>query len=305
VGTLESNFGDLGLYDMRLAQVLTDTVGAQARYRTRNVEFIAGLGDAGWAMKGSEYNTVYSGGATARVNFADRLELGGGGQLYGEPEVVGNRYAPHSTPGVSYEDYVRGEVVERWIEENPGQLADFPDPQPTDASSWKVVGYLGFGNLGLLRWNAFYANYTQLHPKGHVSESYDGETVDVYIAGLTDERAQLHLGDEMQLTLVPDRWDLILAGLYGNYTDGDNDIAPSDDDRTFLSGVLRTQLYVTPTFHLLAEYSVGREESHNGNEYREHVDSLSRAPRGSPTRKGSNTATATRATRYSSRAAWC
>jgi hypothetical protein len=274
VGTLESNFGDLGLYDMRLAQVLTDTVGAQAHYQTPALELTLGVGDAGWALKGAEYNTVFATGGTARVNIANRVELGVGGQFDYEPKVVGNRYAPHSTPGVDYEDYLRGEVLQSYLDANPGQLADFPNPEPTDAKSWKTVGYVGFGNLGPLKWNALYGNITQLHPKSYVTESYEGESVDIYIADLTDERTQLNLGDEAQLTLIPDRWDLAIAGLYGEYTDGDNDIAPSDDDRTFMSTVLRTQVYVTPTFHLLAEGSVAKEQSHNGNAYREHKDSL-------------------------------
>lgn len=44
LGTLESNFGDLGLYDMKPAQVLYDTVGAQARYQTPGLEFTLGAG---------------------------------------------------------------------------------------------------------------------------------------------------------------------------------------------------------------------------------------------------------------------
>ncbi|MBM4390112.1 MAG: hypothetical protein FJ090_03235 [Deltaproteobacteria bacterium] len=274
LGTLESNFGDLGLYDMRPAQVLFDTVGAQARYQTRALELTVGAGDAGFNLKSSEYNTVLSAGATARVNIAGKLELGVGGQGYYEPEVVGNRYAPHDTPGVSYEDYLRGEVVQAYLDENPGQLADFPSPAATDASSWKMVGYLGFGKLGPLRWNSLYASYAQLHPDNFTSETVDGETVDIYITSLTDERTALLVGDEMQWQLVPGRYDVVLAGLYGVHQDGDNDLAPSDHDRTYMSAVLRNQVYLSPVVHLLVEGSVAQEVSHNGNAYRNHVDSL-------------------------------
>lgn len=274
LGTLDSNFGDLGLYDMRPAQVLFGTVGAQGRYRNGPFELTIGAGDAGFSLKGSAYNTVLSGGGTAKVNIANRLEIGVGGQGFYEPKVIGNRFAPHSTPGVAYEDYARGEIVERFLEENPGQLADFPNPEATDASSWKLVGYLGFGNLGPLKWNGLYANWTRLHPKTMVTESVEGEDVEIYITNLTDEREQINVGTEMQLTLVPDRWDVAVAGLYGQYTDADNDILPSDDDRDFMSTVVRTQVYLSPTFHLLAESSIAEETSRNGNAYRNHVDSL-------------------------------
>lgn len=274
MGTLESNFGDLGLYDMRLAQVLNDTVGAQARYQAPGLELTLGLGDAGWSIKGTDYNTVLSGGLTARVNVAGHLELGAGAQGWYEPMVLGNRFAPHTTPGVDYEDYLRGEVVESWVRDNPGELINFPNPEPTDAASWKVVGYLGFGGFGPLKWNALYANYTLLHPLGRTTETYDGESVDIYLAELTDERTQLNIGDELQLTLVEDRWDVAIAGLYGDYQDADNDLAPSDADRTFVSGVVRTQVYLSPSVHLLVESSLAQELSHNGNTWRTHKDSI-------------------------------
>ncbi|MSQ01412.1 MAG: hypothetical protein EXR71_05900 [Myxococcales bacterium] len=274
MGTLESNFGDLGLYDMRLAQVLNDTVGGQARWQTPALELTAGVGDAGFPLKGAEYNTVLSGGVTARVNILGHLELGAGGQGYYEPMVVGNRYAPHSTPGVSYEDLVRGQVVESFLRNNPGEMINFPDPVPTDAKSWKAVGYLGFGGWGPLKWNALYAHYTLLHPRGHVTETWEGESVDIYAHDLTDERTQFTIGDELQLSVVEDRWDVALAGLYGDQRDGDNDVAPSDEDRTFASVVLRTQVYLSQTVHLLAESSLAHETSHNGNQWRNHKDSI-------------------------------
>jgi hypothetical protein len=82
------------------------------------------------------------------------------------------------------------------------------------------------------------------------------------------------VGTETQLALVPDRWDLVLAGLYGHNEDGDNDISPSDDDRTFMSAVVRTQVYLSPAVHLLVESSIAEEVSHNGNTYRNHKDSI-------------------------------
>lgn len=275
LGTLEYTYGDLGLYDMRPAQVLYDTVGLSGQLRKGPVDLLLGVGDAGYTVHGSTYNTVLSTGAAARVVLVpSHLEVGVGGQYWMEPKVVGNRYAPHDTPGVAYEDYVRGEVVERWLEEHPDQEESFPAPTPTDASSWKAVAYLGFGGFGPVRWNNLFANVTQVHPETVVTETYAGRDYDIYVKSLTDERRQINVGDELQLTLVPERLDLAVAGLYGLYTDGDNDIAPSDHDRTFWSTVARTQVYLTPAVHLLVEGSYAVETSHNGNAYRDHVDSL-------------------------------
>lgn len=275
LGTLEYTYGDLGLYDLRPAQVLFDTVGLSGRYQRGPVDLLLGLGDAGYALHGSEYNTVLSGGGAARVAVVpSHLEIGIGGQLWREPEVKGNRYAPHDTPGVAYEDYLRGEVVERWLEENPNQEEGFPDPTPTDARSWKAVAYLGFGGFGPVRWNNLFANVQQVHPETRVTETWEGRDYDIYVRSLTDERRRIEAGDELQLSLVPERLDLVAAGLVGVYTDGDNDLAPSDDDRTYWSTVGRGQVYLSPTVHLLAEGSYAVETSHNGNAYRDHVDSL-------------------------------
>lgn len=274
LGTLEQNYGDLGLYDMKPTILLHDTLGAQARYRSDRFELTAGLGDAGWSMKPEQYNTIFTGAVSARLNVADHLEVGVGAQGYLEPMVLGNKNAPHITPGLDYESWVRGEVLEEWERENPGQLAEFPNPEPTGAQSGKAVAYLGGGGFGPWRWSTVYASYAQLHPKGFVEESYDGETVALYVGELTDERSQIFVGTETQLALVPDRWDLVLAGLYGHNEDGDNDISPSDDDRTFMSAVVRTQVYLSPAVHLLVESSIAEEVSHNGATYRNHKDSI-------------------------------
>ena len=62
--------------------------------------------------------------------------------------------------------------------------------------------------------------------------------------------------------------------VYGDQRDGDNNIAPSDWDRTYASTVLRSQFYLTDIFHVLVESSVAQEYSRNGNTFREHSDSL-------------------------------
>ena len=274
IGTLESTFGDLGLYDMRPAQVLFDTIGISATVPTQALDLVVGVGDAGYSIKGSRYNTVLTGGGTVRLRLGSHLELGAGGQGYFEPKVVGNRYAPYTTPGVGYEEFIRGEFIKNYAEENPGAPTDVPNPEPRQSASGKAVGYLGFGDLGPLRWNNFFVSWQKLHPRDLYTESWEGNSVDVYIHDLTDQRTVLLFGDELQLRLVPSRLDLALAGLYGLHQDGDNNIAPSDDDRWYWSTVLRTQVYLSPALHLLVESSYAQEKSLNGRTFRNHADSI-------------------------------
>ena len=48
VGTLESTMGDLGLYDMRPAQIFHETVGMSARYQQGRSDLLLGIGDSGY-----------------------------------------------------------------------------------------------------------------------------------------------------------------------------------------------------------------------------------------------------------------
>lgn len=274
LGTLEYYYGDLGLYDFRPAAVFSDTVGLSGRLRRGPLDVLLGVGDAGFSIRGAEYSTILTAGGALRVQASEHLEVGVGGQLYVEPEVAGNRFAPYDTPGIDYEDFVRGEVAQRFLEENPGMEDFFPSPVPTSSSSWKVIGYLGFGNLGPLRWNNLFANAIRLHPENFVLETFEGRDYTIYVNDFTDERYQINVGNEMQLELWPGRLDLVWAAYLGRHFDRDNDILASEGDRTFYSTVARLQLYVTDTVHLLAETSLAREESENGNLFRNHVDSV-------------------------------
>ena len=275
IGTLEKRFGDLGLYDMWPASIFDDTVGLSARYNTERFEVLLGLGDAGFATRKSNYSTILSMGGTFKLKLGGHVEVGVGGQFRYEPEIKGNKNAPYATPGVSYEDYARREVVSHWFDSHPGM--DFMQdnlPQSTSSSSYKIIGYLGFGNLGALKWNNFFINYLRSHPQNFYTENYNGTQYTVYIKELTDERHQLNFGNEMQLTLVPGWLDATWSLLFGYHTDGDNDIAPNDDNRMYMSTVLRLQAYVTKVVHILAETSLAREKSLNGNLYRQHFDSV-------------------------------
>ena len=297
LGTLDSYLGDLGLYDMKPAEIFFDTVGLSGRYDHGPVELLLGLGDAGYFIRGTQgevgrvtifvpfgggvipYNTIISGGGYLRVRLGEHFEVGAGGQGYYEPEVPGNRFAPHQTPGVSYEDFYRGEIVQHYLDENPGQEEmfgrnDLTRPISSASTSYKLVAYLGFGKLGPIRWNNFFANYMRRHPDNFVTETYQGRDYTIYVAKLTSHRFQINAGNEMQVGIIPDRLDAVWACLYGRYVDKDNTIAPSDNNREFYSTVLRLQLYITPTIHLLFENAVAREKSLNGKMWRQHFDSL-------------------------------
>lgn len=275
LGTLDSYFGDLALYDFKPTQIFYETVGVSGRYRTDHVEVLLGMGDSGYFLRGTEYNTVLTAGGTVRLRMLkNHLELGAGGQGMFEPAVQGNPNAPHATPGVDYEDYARGEVVMRFLENNPGQEDFFTRPEPVSSQSWKAVGYLGFGRLGPLKWNNFYVNYQRVHPETYVTETYDDRDYQIFVHDLTDERYQVNVGNEMFLQLVPGRLDAVWGALYGTWWDEDNEIVPTDYEQTFYSTVLRLQYYMTLRMHVLAESSVAREISHNGNRYREHADSI-------------------------------
>jgi hypothetical protein len=235
---------------------------------------MVGAGDAGFFVRGTEYSTILTGGAIARVRLGKHAEAAIGGQYFFEPKVEGNRFAPYTTPGTTYENFVRGEIVERFLEANPGMEDFFPDPVGRSSKSFKAIGYFGFGDLGPLRWSGLHANYLRRHPDNFVSESFMGRDYDIFITDLTDERFQFNIGNEAQLTVIPNHLDVVWAVLYGRHWNEDNDIKAGDDNRTFYSTVLRVQNYLTPEIHLLAETSLAKEKSKQGNLYRNHVDSV-------------------------------
>lgn len=286
LGTLQYWYGDLGLYDMRPAELFFQTLGLSATLNKGPLELMVGFGDSGFALGGFQYSTVLSAGGAVRVRAPKHFEIGFGGQINYEPKVEGNRNAPYDTPGVTYEDWVRGEIVEHYLEAEPEQEDYFPKPVATNSLSFKGVGYLGFGDLGPLRWNSLFVNIQRRHHDKSTVESFEGRDYDIFVKSLTDERYEFNLGNEMQLQIVPNRFDIAWALLYGNHWDVDNDIAPSDFDRTIFSTVLRLQGYLSPVVHLLIESSVAREISRNGNAYRNHADSIFESSGGRPDSRG-------------------
>ena len=273
-GTLYDYWGDLGLYDMRPAQLFLNTVGASARYRTKVVDLLVGLGDSGYGLRGSQYDTIFTAGGSLKLHLSDHFELGFGGEFMYEPSVVGNRYAPYATPDVSYADYVRGEVVKNYLEAHPFDGAFFPKPEPRSSKFGKLVGYLGFGGLGPLEWDSCYVHFKRFAPDQSTTEGYGGQSYTIYTHDLTDDRYELLAGNEARFKVVPDRVDVAWGLLYGKDWDTDNTVAPSDHNRVYASTVVRVETYITDTLHFLVEGSAAYEESTNGNAYRDHADSI-------------------------------
>ena len=204
VGTQQTWMGDLGLYDMRPTSLFDNTLGASARFRGEALDVLMTVGDSGYGLKNDAYNTVLTGGGQVRWRPAPGIELGVGGEFSHEPSTEGNRNGAYKTPEVSYEDLVRGEVTERWLEDAQ-DLSGFPNPVAITAQSWKAVGYLGFGGFGPVAWNSLFASVQRLHPDGPVSEQYEGVDVDIHRAHFTDERDVLTLGNELQLNIIDQR----------------------------------------------------------------------------------------------------
>jgi hypothetical protein len=274
LGTLWFYPGDLGLYDMRPAELFYDTVGLSAFYRNRDFDLLLGIGDSGYSIRGAQYDTLFTVGGWGRWRASPHFELGLGGQFIYEPGIEGNKNAPYATPGVRYEDYLRHEVVKHYLDENPGQEDLFPRPVARSSQSWKAVAYLGFGKLGPLRWSNLFANVSRKHPDNYYVETYQGRDYTIYVHDLTDQRYSAQLGNEMLIALVPERLDLAWGVLLGKDWNGRNTVSAGEDNRTYASTVLRLQIYATQAIHFLAEGSLAQERSLNGNLWREHVDSI-------------------------------
>jgi hypothetical protein len=279
LGTLDYFMGDLGLYDLRPGQIFFETVGLSARFRNDIADITVGIGDSGFFLRREQYAPVLTAGLSARFSPVRGFELGFGGQLMHEPRVRGNRFAPHTTPGLDYEDWRRGEVMLRYDQENPNRLDDFPNPVAQDSTGWMAFAYLGFG-AGPLRWNNFYARIERRLPDQFTTETFADRMFRLHVRDLTDERHQLLIGNEAQFTLVDGVLDLAWGMLLGHAWNDDNAIVPGEDNRTFMSTVARFQAYLSPEFHLLLETSLAREVSHRGNLFRRFGDSVFRSTDG-------------------------
>jgi hypothetical protein len=288
LGTQQYYFGDLGLYDARFAQILDDTVGLSAFWHTKKVDVLLAVGDSGYTYRGANYVPFLTGGGAVRVRVVSQFEFGVAGQVAVEPFIPGNKNSSYVTPGVAYEDYLRGEVLQHYLAENPTGFNQFPLPQPASQTSvsWRAVGYLGFGGFGPVRWNNFFARLRRLPPTLSYDETYQGKTVTIYTADLTRDRYQLQIGDELQVKLIPDRLDLAVAGMYGTDRDYANTLQASEGNREYMSVVARFQLSLTRTLQLLLENSLAHERSLNGNLFRTSYDSIFQSTNGASDTRG-------------------
>ncbi len=290
LGTLTYFYGDLGLYDLRPATLFGETVGLSATYHRERFDVLLGIGDSGFAIRGVNYAPLLTGGGGVRLRILPgHLEFGGGGQLNYEPFIEGDQFSSYVTPGISYEDFVRKQVVKTYLRDHPGQENYFPRPVAATRSSvsWLGVGYLGFGGFGPLRWDNLFVSYKRRHPENFYIEKADsGLEFKIHTADLTRDRYQLQVGNEMQVTIWPNRLDAVWGVLYGDDTDFANTIWASEDNRTYVSTVLRLQGYLTRSTHLLVEGGIGQEKSKNGNLWREHVDSVFQSTNGMADSRG-------------------
>ena len=285
VGTLDYYFGDLGLYDMKFAEIFYETIGVSASWSNPYADVLVGIGDSGYLKKSEGYNTIITIGAATRIRPSEHFEFGLGAEFFYEPSVTGSENGPHQTKfdansGVQYENFARKNVLETYAHQF-GTDADmtkfesaYPHPSEADAFSFKVVGYLGFGKLGPLKWNNLFFNFLREHPESYYYETYKNVKKRIYIKEWTDERYQFNIGDEMNFELVKDRFDLTIAGLFGYHFDKDDDVSASEKNRLIGSVVARGQVYITPTVHFLAETSYAQENSLNGNLWRKSPRSV-------------------------------
>jgi hypothetical protein len=276
LGTQQYFFGDLGLYDLRFAQLFEDTIGLSAQFESKLLDVRLTVGDSGFANRGVQYVPLLTAGGAMRLKLGGYVELAGGGQVAVEPFISGNRNSSYATPGVTYEDFARREVLRRFLETNPpGGIDQFPVPVASKKSStsYRAIGALGFGKLGPLRWDNLFVRFERKHPNNFYADSWEGRQVNVYIADLTRDRYSLQVGNEAQFHLLP-RFDVVWAVLYGSDRDYANKIVASEANRTYMSSVLRGQVYLSKVVHLLVEGSIAEEKSLNGNLYRSNFDSI-------------------------------
>ena len=112
-------------------------------------DWILASGTRVGSIRGERYNPVVTAGSTLRVGLGKHAQFGLGGQWKKEAVVEGHIYAPYDTPGVDYEDWIRGEVV-RLPGGQPHHGRPLPDPEPaTPALATRLA------TLALVNWAPF------------------------------------------------------------------------------------------------------------------------------------------------------
>jgi hypothetical protein len=283
VGTLWYEPNTMGLYDYFVDDLFYGVIGLSGFYHSKSLDLMIGAGDQGWQLHGSNYDTVITSGGWVRGRLGEHLELGGGGQFGYEAASQGNENGPYQTPGVSYIDFYRQDIVQQYFAQlgaagNVDTL--LPNPDPRSSVNWKLVGYLGIEKLGPLKSNNLYFHYLRNPPQQFVTEQFTPpggtapQSYTIYVHDLTDQQYELIIGDEAQVSLVPKRLDLAVGAIYGQERNNANTQVAGLDNENFESLVARFQLYMTNKVHFLFETSVAHEQSLNGNLFRDHEDSI-------------------------------
>lgn len=283
-GTLWYNMGYIGIYDFYVAQSLWETVGVRLGMRHDNMEWFIGLGDSGYsALKERQktypdagYNSIPTLAGIFKVKLGKNFWVGSSAMMRYEMSEEGNPNSPHKTD-VDYRDVLRGDVLKKYIDNNPTDpnADSFPGATSLSDLSWRLTFWMGFNAKSLgLQWNDLSISFENSPAELARRFTYNGITKDVYVSGFSDERYDLTIADESQWVLVKDKLDLILAGAFGYAMDNDNKYLPDDRNRMILSLVMRPQYYITEHFHFLTELSMAVEKSLKGNRYREHYDSI-------------------------------
>lgn len=314
IGTIWYNMGYIGMYDAYVSQLFWETVGIRFGQRIADkLEYFLAVGDSGYSLLQERlntntsfpttgYNSTPTFGGLVKYNWstsplkdffkwAERFETGIGFQMMIERSTLGSPNAPYQTPGIPYEDVIRGEGLKNWLAKNPGLQDYFPTPSNRNSSFWKISFWNGF-NIARkfgpvkLNWNDTSVSFARKRPDRYVEETHQGITKKIYVNDFTNKRHELIIADEMQWTLIKDRLDVNLGTIMIFSWDNDNTIKPSEANRNLYTFTVRPQFYFTSILHALLEVSYTTEVSTLGNLYREHFDSIESSTGGSPDNRG-------------------
>lgn len=250
VGTLETTFGDLWLYDARPTQLLVDVLGASAAWTHGATELVIGAGDAGFSLRGPRYHTVASGGAAARIDVGEHGNLGLGAQVWFEPGSA-DPDALRDTPGLDAAAWY-GDLA-AWARAHPDARAG----QPVAGYAWKVAAHLGVEDLGALRAARLQVVGQRRLPDAPAAAAVDGEEVLLGAASATDARYELLVGAEAELAFGAA--EVAWAALLDHRADLDDRTGRGPGGRSGISTVIRGQFPLARAVGLLVESSVARE----------------------------------------------
>ncbi|MFN7142480.1 MAG: hypothetical protein ACK4YP_01790 [Myxococcota bacterium] len=256
IGTLETTFGDLWLYDARPSQMLVDVLGASAAWKVGKTEFLVGAGDAGYSLRGARYHTVLSGGGSVKHGLGEHVVVGLGGQAWYEPRDE-DPDALRDTPGVDVGAWYGDRAA--WARGH----ADVALGEPVPGLAWKVVAHVGVADVGVIKAARLQAIALRKLPEPPAVEDVDGKEVRVGAASRTDARHEYVLGSEVELELGP--VEVAWGAILDHRVDPDDPKGRGGGNRTGVSTVVRAQAPIVPVVSLLVETSLARERARNAD----------------------------------------